>query len=414
MTPVAFACALMSSAAWAQSADTTVDIELFRPHPDAYGYLHVPGAATLGHLQVGASLWGSYENDPVLMQVDGARLPPAGVTVTGDDGDGVIDDRFMGNVQVGMGLSRFFSFVVDMPLVLFQDGYDLNSLDNPLQPPADLISSGIGDLRLHPKLAVLDRDRLPVGLAVVAPVGLPTGNGGSFLGEEGVSVQPGLVFEVSNGSIHAREYTIRGALHGGYLVRDPADIRDTVLDNEFVYGAAVGFHPVDVFELTGEFHGTVSGTQTAQHPAEVLGGLKFHLGRYASLSAGGGAGVLPGVGAPDWRVVGGVTVAPSFDPNSRDRDKDGVVDALDQCVREPEDLDQWKDEDGCPELDNDKDGLLDAEDRCPNDAEDDDGWQDDDGCPEPDNDKDGILDIADRCINEPENPNGYQDDDGCP
>ncbi len=405
---------LATAPAWGQAIDTTVDIELFRPHADTFGYFHVPGAATLGHLQVGASIWGNYENDPLLYEVDGVRYPHPAVEVVNDDGDGIIDNRFMGNVQVGMGASRFFSFVLDVPVILHQDGYDPASSPDPRTEPAQLITSGVGDIRLHPKIVVIDRDRLPVGLAVVAPVGLPTGNGGSFLGEESVSFEPGLVFEVSDGSIHTRAYKIRAALHAKYRVRDPATIRETVLDNEFVYGGAIGIHPVEALELLAEMHGSVRNTVTADAPAEILGGAKFLLGRFVTLNAGGGAGVLSGAGAPDWRIVAGLTVAPSFDPNSRDKDKDGIVDALDQCVRDPEDMDQWQDDDGCPEADNDKDGILDAVDRCPNDAEDDDGWQDEDGCPDTDNDKDGILDVADRCINDPETVNNYQDDDGCP
>ena len=410
----AVAVLLAGNAARAQSADTTVDVELFRPHADAYGYLHMPGAATLGHLQVGATIWGHYQNDPVVLAVDGARLTPSAIEVDGDNGDGVVDDRFAGNIQVGMGLSRYFSFVVDLPLIFHQDGYDLNSLDTPLAPPDPLIQAGAGDLRLHPKIVVVDRDRLPVGLAVVAPLGMPTGNGGSFLGEEAVTVEPGLILEVSDGSIHSRAYTIRAAAHAGYRVREPALLRDLELDNEFVYGGALGFHPADYIELTGEFHGTVGSSSSSQTPAEALGGLKILLGRYVSINLGGGGGVLSGVGSPDWRVLAGLSVAPSFDPNSRDADKDGIVDAMDQCTRDPEDLDAWRDEDGCPEADNDADGLYDADDRCPNDAEDTDNWQDSDGCPDADNDKDGILDVADRCVNDPENANGYQDDDGCP
>ena len=87
-------------------------------------------------------------------------------------------------------------------------------------------------------------------------------------------------------------------------------------------------------------------------------------------------GALPGLGAPDWRMFGGVSVAPSFDPNMRDTDKDGVVDALDRCIREPEDLDQFQDEDGCPEVDNDADGLRDPVDRVTRDPARKLGWED--------------------------------------
>jgi outer membrane protein OmpA-like peptidoglycan-associated protein len=46
--------------------------------------------------------------------------------------------------------------------------------------------------------------------------------------------------------------------------------------------------------------------------------------------------------------------------------------------------------------------------------EDIDQFEDDDGCPDPDNDKDGFPDQRDRCPDHPETLNCYQDGDGCP
>lgn len=66
-----------------------------------------------------------------------------------------------------------------------------------------------------------------------------------------------------------------------------------------------------------------------------------------------------------------------------DGDGDGVFGDADQCPDAPEDRDNFKDEDGCPEPDNDGDGILDADDVCALDAEDVDGFQDEDGCPDP-------------------------------
>jgi OmpA-OmpF porin, OOP family len=100
-------------------------------------------------------------------------------------------------------------------------------------------------------------------------------------------------------------------------------------------------------------------------------------------------------------------------PPDDDPDRDGLAGAADQCPTEPEDLDGFADDDGCPDLDNDGDGVADADDRCPNEPEDLDGFADDDGCPELDNDGDGVPDADDRCPTEPETRNGYLDDDGC-
>ncbi len=132
---------------------------------------------------------------------------------------------------------------------------------------------------------------------------------------------------------------------------------------------------------------------------------------------------------------------PSLIPDS---DGDGLLDNVDNCPNEPEDIDGHEDEDGCPEQedrdsdgvfdpdddcpavpgpaankgcpygDTDGDGMTDDQDACPQAAEDVDGFEDEDGCPDPDNDQDGVPDAADRCPLEPETVNGFEDEDGCP
>lgn len=130
-------------------------------------------------------------------------------------------------------------------------------------------------------------------------------------------------------------------------------------------------------------------------------------GAAVTSSAGADAGVAstPRVDVP---------LAPSAVP--ADSDGDGVPDEADRCPVQKEDLDDFEDEDGCPELDNDDDGIADALDQCPSEAETPNGVADDDGCPDlaPDADKDGVADVADRCPFEPETIDGVRDDDGCP
>jgi hypothetical protein len=98
----------------------------------------------------------------------------------------------------------------------------------------------------------------------------------------------------------------------------------------------------------------------------------------------------------------------------RDTDVDGVYDDLDACFDQEEDVDDFEDWDGCPDLDQDKDGVDDGDDQCPVCAEDKDQYADEDGCPELDNDSDGFYDIEDACPSEAEVLNGIDDFDGCP
>jgi outer membrane protein OmpA-like peptidoglycan-associated protein len=82
-----------------------------------------------------------------------------------------------------------------------------------------------------------------------------------------------------------------------------------------------------------------------------------------------------------------------------DKDGDGYDDEADQCPDKPEDIDNFADEDGCPDADNDKDKLCDpwvqeknlgstyaaeckSKDECPDKPEDYDGDRDEDGCPD--------------------------------
>jgi hypothetical protein len=106
-----------------------------------------------------------------------------------------------------------------------------------------------------------------------------------------------------------------------------------------------------------------------------------------------------------------------------DDDGDTVLDVNDQCAYSMEDLDGWEDGNGCPDPDNDGDGVCDAGQSvlscvgtdtgkncfdpagtlscpmtdCRNLAEDIDGFKDGDGCPEPDNDNDSFPDATDAC-----------------
>jgi hypothetical protein len=106
-----------------------------------------------------------------------------------------------------------------------------------------------------------------------------------------------------------------------------------------------------------------------------------------------------------------------------DDDGDGAVDSSEGCDLLPEDVDAFEDGDGCPEYDNDADGVCDPGQTsvsctgadmgklvfdpagtlpaptldCRNQPEDLDAFKDSDGCPESDNDNDGFPDVTDDC-----------------
>jgi len=118
-----------------------------------------------------------------------------------------------------------------------------------------------------------------------------------------------------------------------------------------------------------------------------------------------------------------------LDPNTKDKDMDGIADAKDECPDvagnvitngcpdiDADGIADYLDKcpqqkglvkyNGCPAPDTDGDGVNDDEDKCKDIA----GLKSYNGCPVPDTDKDGINDEDDKCKNEP----GLGRYNGCP
>lgn len=85
-----------------------------------------------------------------------------------------------------------------------------------------------------------------------------------------------------------------------------------------------------------------------------------------------------------------------------DSDGDGIADGNDKCPSEAGPLSNA----GCPLNDADNDGLVDKEDNCPNEK----GPKENKGCPYGDADGDGVNDNVDNCPNK----KGPASNDGCP
>ncbi len=388
-----------------------IDIELYRPYTDTFGYAVTESSTTLGHLQVGVGFFGQYSSDSlVLLDPNEQRYIGPGPTFP----DGVLDERSTVDLQVGFGLGNIFALTVDVPAVVWQSGFEPAGEGSEV-PTNDIVASGIQDVRITPKLTILEIEEAvsPVGLAIMNTVTVPSGSPRSFIGEGGITTIPMAVFEAADASVHDGEYQVRAAINAGARIKEPDRFRDLDFGTEFVWRGAISARPVKLFEVGGDVHGRVAGNRIALAPVEIMPWIKFH-GGYASIGGGVGVGLNPGVGAPDLRAFGGATLAPSFDPLQLDRDKDGIPNKFDVCINIPEDHDGFEDQDGCPEDDNDGDGIFDINDSCPNDPEDFDTFQDSDGCPDNDNDQDGIWDAQDACPMDPEDLDGFQDMDGCP
>ena len=386
---------LLSGATSAQAADEGLSIQRFQPAPGGtLNYNHVEGASVLRSLQPAFGLTFNY-----------AYLPLTLRSVGSDTTQTLLTSDLAVDVTAALGILDWLQLGVAVPYTLSQAQPDVSSLG--LTPVA---SSALGDIRAAIRLRMLATDRLLLSLSL--PMSLDTGSEADLHGELGMTFEPRLLAE-------ARLDGLRLGGQVGYKVRPAGSYLQLDYSSEVTFGFGGELGVVeDHLALVGELFGTLAPGST-NGDGQGLATLEANLGgRYLlagghSLNVGIGPGLVRGYGTPLLRAFLGYSFTPKRAEKPRDTDNDGLVDSADACPKEPEDIDQYEDTNGCPDPDNDADGLLDTSDRCALVPEDKDGFQDEDGCPDLDNDDDGVADADDRCPTEQEDRDSFNDDDGC-
>jgi OOP family OmpA-OmpF porin len=390
----------LGSGVSAQAQNRSFDVQLFHPAVGPKGYITLDSADVPGHLLFNVGLLGNYQYGAFALDS----------TVTDRFGDDrttrldVVRHQAMAELYGAVGLFNLFEVGVAVPMTLYLAGDDFDSTG--AGTGAQIHARGIGDLRVDAKAALLafGRDQAFV-LGLAAGATFPTADEAAFRGEKGVTGHGRALLEYQSSE------RFRAVIMVGGLLREKSSLFRAVMGNQLLYGAAVDYRVLRDMSVLAEVSGRVGSTSYADaNPAEFDLAIRAYLPAMFSLTMGAGVGLDHGIGSPMIRGFLGLGWAPDF----RDRDRDGILDAVDRCPDEPEDKDGFQDDDGCPDEDNDNDGIPDAVDKCPNQAEDFDGFQDEDGCPDLDNDKDGIPDFDDACPNEPEDGKGKRPFDGCP
>ncbi|MBK6576579.1 MAG: OmpA family protein [Sandaracinaceae bacterium] len=447
-----FSLSLLPSLASAQSSRLRtggMNLEMFRPAIDSRGHLTINGTDIMpeNRLSFGLVLDAGFN----VLQFDGGvndNLEEGGRT------DHIVDQAITGTILVNVGIANWAVVGIQVPIqVMNGEAVSIPGsygwADPASNPIRGLSYQGLGDISIHGKVRLLRAERDPVGLAVVARIGLPTGNDSRFAGDPSVSLWPSVVMEARtspdqsfNGLSRIRfslefgyravfgdgasfpiygETNVRGMTNGlvsDYVLDSGTNLR---YDDLMTFGAGASFRLARTLDLVTEVYGTQIASEIGTRGAlslEALVGFKLFVQSHSYLMLGGGAGIPTnpdgrGFQSAQWRAM----LAFIYEPPIGDRDGDGIMDDIDDCPNDPEDFDEFLDEDGCPELDNDNDGILDDVDDCPMIPEDQDGDNDDDGCPEgndSDRDGDGITDDVDQCPDQAEDRDQFQDDDGCP
>jgi outer membrane protein OmpA-like peptidoglycan-associated protein len=204
----------------------------------------------------------------------------------------------------------------------------------------------VGDLRLSASFSFLNpAQQDPFELGATAYLDTPTGFDQEFLGESAVA--GGLVAAASG---EVGKLTLSADL--GLQFNPAISLGNLSGADDVLLGGAAN---VLVADNTGiGLEARLSAPMAANPnpgsstPAEAMVTARHRTDSGGFFSAGLGTALSGGAGAANWRLLvgGGFGV---IDSTPKDTDGDGIVDKIDACVADPETMNGYKDEDGCPD-----------------------------------------------------------------
>ncbi|MFT3772001.1 MAG: OmpA family protein [Minicystis sp.] len=479
----------MSATSLAQTTPTVqkgeFSVQNFAPAPGTKNFIGVEGLRMDGNWGFSVGLFFNYAKNPFVVLSCRSETNCSDKNATNKTDTHVISDMFQWDLLAAISPIKRLQIGLRLP-VTYVKGEGLDAATG-MPAQGGIAKFGVGDPMLEGKVRIFGGAQDPFLIGAALDVSFPVGHAFSstnattgtatnyYLGNSSpVTVGLRGIFDGSAGPLQFG-LNLRG------VFREKALIGSTEVGPvDFRYGAGLGFRISPIFRVLAEGNGSTQFTaKNGTNTLEVDGAVEFSpLDGRLIIRAGGGAGILQGVGVPNARGFLGVAFAREIG----DQDGDGIPDTDDKCPTIPEDKDGFEDSDGCPDPDNDGDKIPDEKDKCPNqpetingfqdadgcpdeiadrdkdgipddqdkcpdaggkdiirnhgpnygcpdtdhdgipdhldkcpkEAEDTDGFQDMDGCPDPDNDGDKIPDEQDECIDQPETYNGYKDEDGCP
>ncbi len=345
----------------------------------------------------------------------------------------LIDYQLKGELTLGIGITGWLDIGLAIPLTFVQAGEDLALAG---RPGASISGFAMNDVRIVAKGRILDPESYDgLGLHIAVPFYVPSGDTSAFATDNDIRLRPTIGADWQD---PASPFVL--AVNLGYQLRPARASHNFVSGSGFHWSVGMEIPSVVLEDLTilatafGHIQSetnrdpfaleqqdtSVEDAARTDNPIEAQVGFRYRFNSSWSANLAAGFGITGDVGAPAFRGILGI----GFAPSEQDKDRDGVVDSLDECPTVPEDLDSFQDGDGCPDPDNDNDGIPDVSDgkvppdgrfgECRDRPEDMDGTDDEDGCPDEDNDNDNVKDKDDACPNVPEDDDGWDSLDGCP
>ncbi len=294
--------AVGATAALAQEADREgIDAQLFRPSIFNGNFISLEDAHTLDRMCYGFGLYFNYANSVVELRADE------------EFNAGLLNSIYTGNLVAAVSPFSWLSLGVDVPYHVgrmkeFEDlGADPDAEEKANQASTLSNKATIGDIKGEIKLGVLREASVGLGLALAGFTHFPTGDATILLGE-GTPVYGGkLILEKDIGIVNI-------GVNGGYMVRPVRAVFGADMGNAYIYGVGLSRTIVGglsaSLELFGTNYITSSTAKVQSNPNEVLGTIRYKFGSGFRVIGGGGGGATSGVGAPAYRMLGGIDYFP--------------------------------------------------------------------------------------------------------
>ncbi len=209
----------------------------------------------------------------------------------------------------------------------------------------DAGGAGLGDVAVDVRGSILaESEDAPIGLAAYGRVALPTATVDTALGNPGMGGELGLV-----ASKQLTDQLLLAANLGTRFLPE-TQLVNVEVDDQLYYRLGGGYALTDDAGVSLDVAGHLNYNQpfgnAAANPFEGLLGGWYHISDDLILRGGVGHGFTRGISSPDVRVVAMIGWEPEKEV---DTDLDGLVDSVDACPEQPEDVDGWEDKDGCPD-----------------------------------------------------------------
>lgn len=252
----------------------------------------------------------------------------------------LVDDLFALDLTAAWAPLGFLQIDVDVPLY----GFTGQSIAGGIDAPEDLRGFGLADTRVAALVQIVDPgpDEQGLALGLVGHADLPTGRLHTYFGREDVAAGGALVGSIGLGNLDLatrlgvqidprRTEGVPTGMAGSFALAGT-----TVVDEDTSFGVEI-LGEIPMFERP----------KGAGIPLEALGRVRFADENGAHYLAGLGVGLGGAVGEPSFRAMVGAGFG--VRGHARDRDGDGIIDALDQCPKAPERRNGLLDDDGCPD-----------------------------------------------------------------